>query len=431
MFISCFCLVAAACQSTDQTDLLAENTTTSATEDTTTSIATADSVVEAADQQAATEADFDIWYADVDKAVDDYQAALNADFAAGFDRLVEGERQFAVFGEFFVSTAAISRVALDTLPASLGDTELDPLYTAFVASVEQKAVGNEAGAEVYEGDPDAFEEAFNSPFEPGDIFAQRDDAAVEFERACLALSEAATALGQEPLDCFGLENTVEPEATGDDFVVLEVGDSVDLQIGEVALTYEATVTTERADWGDDWLAANDQPGYQRTWWLGMPEGLADPNGELALETVLEAVPFSLDLDPWLADFQAISVLSSGEDQIGGLEARYWDIYIDAAALEPFADPIIAVVKANAGNPVGGIQLAFDAGWRMWTIDHPAGPVLYIQTAFIDTSVTDSAFENMTEEQSEAGLWPDIDPQIYAAAIATLEGHSAGLTFNVD
>lgn len=415
------CVIVAGCSSSEPSAVVASEST----------VAESISVEASAEPSASDETlDFPTWYADIDAAIDTHSLEMNTFSAASWDRLANGERDFVVIGEDFGATAEITQGTLDTFPAPLGDPDIDPLHADLVAALEEIVRAGEAGAEIYAADPEGFAQVMATFEEPGNIFTARDQAGLSFQDACLALSEAATALDEAPLDCFGEENQAEPETASGDSEVLEVGDSIDLQLGEIALTYEATVNSERADWDDDWLAVNDEPGFERTWWLGMPEGLADPAGGLAMDTVLEVVPFTLDLDPWLASLDAVSVLGTGEDTIGGLPARYWDVSIDTAALSPQQPPIIALVRAEFGAPVGGIQLPFEAAWRMWSIDHPAGPVLYLQTAFLDSSVWE-AFDNMTEADFEAGNWPTVDPQLYIDALAGFDGYKDGLTFQID
>lgn len=379
--------------------------------------------------------DLSEWYAEVDGAIDRFQEDAAELQAADDDRLADGERDFVVGGEQFGAWADIGQRAIDALPEPLGEPTIDPLYADLQSSLEELVAAHEAGAVIYAADPDGFRQQWQSAADPDGIFERRDQSHLGFQDSCLELSEAGALADEAALDCLGSEAAARTEAVADadrpGFQVLEVGDSVDLTIGEVELTYRATVTSERADWGEDWLAVNDQPDFGHQWWLGVPDGLADPDGELALDAVVDSVPFTLDLDPWLADLDIVEVLDTGTGDIGGLPARFWDVRLDLGALGPGEPPVIALVDADNGAPVGGLQLAFEMAWRMWTVDHPSGPLLYLQTAFLPSDEVEAIFSDMTPEQMEAGEWPDIDRQVFVDAIATLDGYADGLTFPLD
>ena len=428
VFVSFLSLVSLACQSSDPSEVIAGDATSTTVVDT-----SVEPEVEEEGDDADPSVDgsvFESWYADVDLVWDAWTLGLNERLSVTFDQLVEGERDFIAFGALHAPTAAAARDALTSMPDPLGDSEIDDLYGELLEALESVAAANESAAEIYEDDIEEYETQWNLPEGEGSLFIERDEAEGALADACLALTEVALGRQQDPLDCFGTENVVESTSTND-FQVLQVGDELELQIGDVALTYQALVTAERADWGEDWLAVNDDPDFARTWWLGMPGGLADPAGELLFDTVIDPIPFGLDLDAWTSDIELLAVLGSGSDEIGGLSSRYWDVRIDLNALEDGDQPVVALISAETGNPVGGIQLGFEAAWRLWTIDHPAGPVLLLQAAFLDPVAMEAAFDEMTEEQLDAGEWPDFDDQLYLDAIASFEGYKEGISFNVE
>lgn len=277
------------------------------------------------------------------------------------------------YRDLMVREADTLDVAVEALPPAPQAAELSESYLAFQTALEAE---RDAAADVAAEMGSDFDTIAAEVDEKGDVpgtrFVEirRGYAQVVDERvaACFQMQEALEGQNLPIFSCAPGGDDEQPAEAGlvGERLVIEAGAhqfTEFIRAGSFDFDRDVAVFV-----GPDRIDIADANDTDVAFEIFAVEELADP-ASLSPREVTATVPFALDLGTYLEKLP-VTVLDSGESTVGGAPALWWDVMVDPERVE--GDPVFAIAAIEA---FPGVVDLFPAPMRLWTVDHPDGPVL--------------------------------------------------------